>query len=262
MLTCYIKNYSTIQQTNDTTDLIKIYSILIMPLFYIVSTIYLFVRLYKSRLAIKKHEFRREIYKFLAYAFIYAIFYFPTILLYIITINKQIERSTVYSWFSYFCFHANLALNAILSIFRIFQGHTSINFIGNFQEENSQVSFLNESYTASERSFSFDYRTGKFDKDYKLEINPVSLEGIIENIDMNNDFKEDEVIKEKNNRHSEANDFNINLARDGEENLINYGRAKSKTVYDIQILNHKKNENYKKSNLVFDHIYLFLLFIE
>lgn len=162
MLTCYINNFSTNAKRRESHDSVKVFSILILPLFYIISTIYLFAKLYKSRAAIKISESKKEIYKFLAYAFIYALFYFPTILLYIITINEEITASSFYSWFGYYCFIFNISLNLVLSIIRIFQGHVNINIISR-KEDESGIDFFNDSISVceSQRSYSINYQVGK-----------------------------------------------------------------------------------------------------
>jgi hypothetical protein len=128
MLTCYIKNFSTNREKNATIDTFKLYPLIFLPLFYIASFIYLFFRIYKTRNAILCSERKREIIKFLIYSIIYGFFNFPTIILYIITVGKNLEPNTFLSWFAYYCFLANISINLILSVLRIFQGHINIDF--------------------------------------------------------------------------------------------------------------------------------------
>lgn len=136
------------------------YSILILPLFYILNTIFLFIKLYNTRAAIKISESRNEILKFLIYSLFYAVFYFPTIILYVITIGNTVVSPTNTSWFAYFCYISNISMNLGLSILRIFQGHVSVNIISpDFDNNSSRVSFLNDSCVTdiSYRSHSINY---------------------------------------------------------------------------------------------------------
>jgi hypothetical protein len=59
---------------------------------------------------------------------------------------------------------SNISLNFVLSVLRIFQGHVSIDFRGNTDEE-SVAEFFNDSMSSeesqSQRSFSINYKTGK-----------------------------------------------------------------------------------------------------
>ena len=186
MLTCYIKN-------DFESDNVKMYSILILPLFYIINTIFLFVKLYNTRAAIKISESRNEILKFLTYSLFYAVFYFPTIILYIITIGKTVISPTNISWFAYFCYISNISMNLGLSVLRIFQGHVSINIISpDFDNHSSRVSFLNDSCVTdiSYSSHSINY----------LEKNKINSEEKINNhekIEISNEKIEEEIFTSK-----------------------------------------------------------------
>jgi hypothetical protein len=231
MLTCNINNFSTTDKRAEVHDSVKVFSILILPLFYIISTIYLFIKLYKSRAAIKINESKKEIYKFLAYAFIYALFYFPTILLYIITINEEMTASSFYSWFGYYCFIFNISLNLVLSIIRIFQGHMKISIKMKPEEESGD--FFNDSMSSceSQRSYSINYKAGK-------EILRVNNQDVIVEVYNkaihNSDFDANPSVENKNN--SEGSDFNL------KESLL--GRKTSKTVVNINSTTLRKTSKF------------------
>ena len=231
MLTCNINNFSTTDKRGEVHDSVKVFSILILPLFYIISTIYLFIKLYKSRAAIKINESKEEIYKFLAYAFIYALFYFPTILLYIITINEEMTASSFYSWFGYYCFIFNISLNLVLSIIRIFQGHVKISIKIKPEEESGD--FFNDSMSSceSQRSYSIKNKGGK-------EILGVDNQDVIVEVFNKaiqySDFGANPSIVNYNNR--EGSYFNL------KESLL--GMKTSKTVVSINSAPLKKKSKF------------------
>jgi len=250
MLTCYINNYSTNKERDAIHDNFKMFSILVLPLFYIISSIFLFVRLYKSRAAIKINESKKEIYKFLAYALIYSIFYFPTIILYLATISKEIKNKdkgdepTFLSYFAYFCFISNVSLNFVLSVLRIFQGHISIDLISNNEETNNDFFPDSMSIDESRRSYSINYK----------KINHFSADNsndVIVEIDDKNMLKkellEDLIIKEDNFNFDEQ--FKIKNKNDiNNQNIIenHLGRNTSKTVSNASYDSNKIGNYFSK----------------
>jgi len=118
MLTCFIKN-----NFRDPTKDIAVYSILAMPSIYLVYSIYSFVRIFGQRKVKADYEVKWAVIKYMLYSLFYIIFYFPSIVLYVLSINRDIERASFLSWFSYFCSLATISINLALCIFRILEGY-------------------------------------------------------------------------------------------------------------------------------------------
>lgn len=118
MLTCYIKN-----NFHETGKDISVFSILITPIVYIVYSIFTFITVFKRRKVQTDRQMKNAIFKYLIYASMYIFFYFPSIILYIVTINHSIQSNTFFSWFSYYCSLATISINLVLCIFRILEGY-------------------------------------------------------------------------------------------------------------------------------------------
>jgi hypothetical protein len=118
MLTCFIKN-----NFNETMFDIAVYSVNVIPMIYVLYSVYAFAWVFRRRKIQENNENKLLIFKYLIYGGMYIVFYFPTIILYLITINKKMTANTIYSWFAWYCTLANIGINPILSILRIFEGY-------------------------------------------------------------------------------------------------------------------------------------------
>jgi hypothetical protein len=119
MLTCFIQN--DFEQINQE---LAVYSILIIPLIFLIYAVYAFIKVFR----IKKVKFNKDIQikmvRYVIYSGLYILFYFPTIILYFVTINQTtFEKYTFNSWFAYLCTLFNIMINLFLSIFRICEGY-------------------------------------------------------------------------------------------------------------------------------------------
>lgn len=133
MLTCFINNYFD----DDPGKLVGLYCTLTLPFIYVVWCIYTFVNIFKKRKIQNIREVKISTIKLLILSLLYIIFYFPTFLLYLLTINTKIYPSTFYSWLSYYCSLSNMCVNLVLSIGRILEGYVkcSWNFILNYDNQ-------------------------------------------------------------------------------------------------------------------------------
>jgi hypothetical protein len=250
MLTCYVKNFSTNRNQKDDIESLKLYPLIVLPLFYIASTLYLFIRIYKTRNAILCLERKKEIIKFLVYSIIYAFFNFPTLILYVITVGVKIEPNTFLSWFSYFCFIANISINLILSLLRIFQGHINIDIYPN---DTMGVSDLSQSDSESNRSFSINNffnrtKTNLNQNHFQFNKNNININQLNEN-DNDNDnnikekllfINENNIIEENSNEKNE-NLLEINNNKNNENSFSDF--KKSLDNENIKNLERKSNKN-------------------
>jgi hypothetical protein len=118
MLTCFINN-----SFNDPNKNIAVYSILILPTVYVFYSIYSFVNVFKHRKVKNDSDFKMAVVKYMIYAILYIVFYFPSIILYVISINSDILVNSFLSWFSWFCSLATISINLALCLFRIIEGY-------------------------------------------------------------------------------------------------------------------------------------------
>jgi len=118
MLTCFIKN----DFTNPGKE-VALYSLLLVPLLYVIYAFYAFVIIFKKRKVAADKEFKIAILKYLLYSILYILFYFPTIILYVFSIGQNISPSTTLSYFSYFCTLSTISINLVLCLFRIMEGY-------------------------------------------------------------------------------------------------------------------------------------------
>lgn len=118
MLTCFINN-----NFNDPTKKVAVYSILILPTVYVVYSIYSFVNVFKHRKVKNDYDFKIAVVKYMIYALLYIVFYFPSIILYVISINSDINEYWFLRWFSWVCSLATISINLALCLFRIIEGY-------------------------------------------------------------------------------------------------------------------------------------------
>lgn len=96
MLTCFIRH-----EIKDPGQYISMFSLLIVPVVYLIYYIYAFVSIFRKYLVQSNKEFKILIIKYLFYSLVYVVFYFPIFLLYNLSLNIQISKNTNMSWFSY-----------------------------------------------------------------------------------------------------------------------------------------------------------------
>ena len=96
MLTCFIR-----QKINEPGQYFSMSSLLLVPFAYLGYYIYAFIIIFKKYKVQQNKEFKVLIIKYLIYSLIYMIFYFPIILLYLLTINRSIKESPALRWFAY-----------------------------------------------------------------------------------------------------------------------------------------------------------------
>lgn len=119
MLTCFIKNNFPLKQGK----YIAIYTVLLIPVLYVLYSLYAFYTIFARKKVQSDPAFRNAILKYLVYCIFYILFCFPTNLLYFLTINRSIHEETTFSYFSYFCALANISVNLVLCLFKIFWGY-------------------------------------------------------------------------------------------------------------------------------------------
>jgi hypothetical protein len=124
MLTCFIRN----NFNNDTGKNIGVYTISLVPLLYLGYCFYAFVIVFKKRKVQNDPEFKLAVIKYLLYSTLYILFYFPTIILNLVTINVNIQEETPLSYFSYLCSIANISINLALCGFRIVEGYVKFDW--------------------------------------------------------------------------------------------------------------------------------------
>lgn len=144
MLTCFIRN------NNFSEDrLIGLIITLIIPIFYIIFCIYLFIYIFRIKSIREIREVKTSTIKLLFLAFLYILFYFPTMILLLITIGKEIERGTFLSWLSYYCSLSNMSVNLVVSFARIMDDYLSFpkfwNMFFTKEENENYYNSLNQS---------------------------------------------------------------------------------------------------------------------
>jgi hypothetical protein len=118
MLTCFIR-----YEITNPGQYFSMSSLLIVPIFYLIYYIYAFVKIFQKYRVQQNKEFKHLIIKYLIYSLTYIIFYFPIILLYLITMNKDITETPVLRWFAYYCTIFLIIINPILCILKILEGY-------------------------------------------------------------------------------------------------------------------------------------------
>jgi hypothetical protein len=151
MFTCYIRN-----DWIDSTKVISVYSILLIPVSFMIYAIYIFVKILKHRRVKCNQELQNKMVMYLVYSLIYLVFYSPTIVLYILTINEdKYDKYTPLSWYTYICTIMNISVNLILSLFRIFEGYLTFPrflkffFLWNDSDSLSGENLINNSFSES-----------------------------------------------------------------------------------------------------------------
>lgn len=96
MLTCFIRH--NIQKPG---QYFSMSTLLIVPVVYLGYYIYAFVVIFRKYKVQANKEFKILIVKYLIYSLIYILFYFPIILLYLLTMNKDISTEYDLRWFAY-----------------------------------------------------------------------------------------------------------------------------------------------------------------
>lgn len=134
MLTCFIKN----NYVNDATKINATYFILGVPIIYIIYFIYIFINIFRLRKIIVNIDVKISAYKLLIYGIILIISYFPTIFLYLVTINKEISSPSFYSWLSYYCSLTNISVNLITGIGRALEYISPIS-LKNYIKDNAII---------------------------------------------------------------------------------------------------------------------------
>lgn len=155
---------------------ISVYSILAVPSIYLVYAIYSFVKVFRQRKVQVHYEFRLAVIKYLIYSLLYIIFYFPSIILFLITVNKEIKEGTFVSWFSYYCSLAYISINLVLCVFRIGEGYVKCNWKAFFVHQELDESLMTEGgneVPLDNDMVSSSHTSNKGDKapDYKIQIN-------------------------------------------------------------------------------------------
>jgi hypothetical protein len=139
MLTCFIKN-----NFNNPNKDVAVYSILPLPLLYIFYAIYAFVQIFRRRKVQTDREFRVAVLKYLIYSLLYMIFYYPTILFFVISVNAEIELNTGLSWYSYFCSLSTISINLVLCLYRILEGYVKCDWKAMMVHQDLDESLMTE----------------------------------------------------------------------------------------------------------------------
>lgn len=121
MLTCFIKN----SFADEPGKIVGLYLTLSLPFLYVFWCIYTFISIFKKRKINRDRQVKISTIKLLIYSLLYIIFYFPTFILYIFTVNQNIHKNTFLSWLSYYCSLSNMSVNLVLSVGRILDGYVS-----------------------------------------------------------------------------------------------------------------------------------------
>ncbi len=151
MFTCYIRN-----DWIDSTKVLSVYSILLIPVSFLIYAIYIFVKILKHRRVKCNQELQNKMVMYLIYSLIYLVFYSPTTVLYILTINEsKYDKYTPLSWYTYVCTIMNISVNLILSLFRIFEGYLTFPrflkffFLWNDSDSVSGENLIDQSFSES-----------------------------------------------------------------------------------------------------------------
>ena len=139
MLTCFIRN-----NFRETSKDIAVYSILLFPMVYVLYSIVTFIRVFRHRHVAGDSELKTAVVKYLIYSLLYIVFYFPSILLYVLSINQNIPKETFLSWFSYFCSLATISINSALCLFRILEGYVKCHWKALFVHQRLDESLMTE----------------------------------------------------------------------------------------------------------------------
>jgi hypothetical protein len=139
MLTCFIKS-----DFNNPGKQVAVYSLLLIPLFYVIYAFYAFIIILRRRNVQTDREFKIAIIKYLLYSILYVLFYFPSIILYIFSIGQNILPGTFLSYFSYFCTLSTISINLFLCLFRIFEGYVKCHWKALFVNHNLDDSLISE----------------------------------------------------------------------------------------------------------------------
>jgi hypothetical protein len=96
MLTCFLRH-----QISEPSQYISMASLLLVPIVYSIYYVYAFVCILRKYRVQSNKEFKTLIVEYLVYSLIYMIFYFPIIILYLLTLNRDITGSKPLRWFAY-----------------------------------------------------------------------------------------------------------------------------------------------------------------
>ena len=121
-----MRNDYHINKETDISATISIALFLGIPVFFIFYGIYLSIAMFRNIEARRNSNYRALIRKYISLGVVYLVFYFPTILLFYLTINKEIHENTFYSWLSYFSSIANITIDFALCSIRILFGHVNV----------------------------------------------------------------------------------------------------------------------------------------
>lgn len=98
-MSCYVRNYFV---EDGITPIIGIMIYVLLQLFVAGYLVNLGIMVLKNKLVTNKRHFRKFFFKYLVYGFIFILLKFPLLALYLLTLNRNIERSTFYSYLSYY----------------------------------------------------------------------------------------------------------------------------------------------------------------
>ena len=98
-MSCYVRNYFV---EDGITPIIGIMIYVLLQLFVAGYLVNLGIMVLKNKLVTNKRHFRKFFFKYLVYGFIFILLKFPLLALYLLTLNRNIERSTFYSYWSYY----------------------------------------------------------------------------------------------------------------------------------------------------------------
>jgi len=98
MLTCFIRNR---YDPDDWLKIISLWALLLLPAVCFGYSIYAFIMIFKKRKIQENKDFRLVMIKFLIYSALFIVFYLPTPILYAVTVNRDIQPSSVSAWFSF-----------------------------------------------------------------------------------------------------------------------------------------------------------------
>ena len=98
-MSCYVRNYFV---EDGITPIIGIMIYVLLQFFVAGYLVNLGIMVLKNKLVTNKRHFRKFFFKYLVYGFIFILLKFPLLALYLLTLNRNIERSTFYSYLSYY----------------------------------------------------------------------------------------------------------------------------------------------------------------
>lgn len=136
MLTCYVRNYFT---KHDESEILPFISVLLAAISSILIFGYLVhvgLSIINHKLTNRKRHFKKFFFKYLIYGLIFIIFKTPTILLYIITINRTIASPSFFSYLSYVSALCNISIDFALCLVNLIFGHVKLVSLGDSESVN------------------------------------------------------------------------------------------------------------------------------